>query len=90
MMSYVSSTGPLSICLDASLWATYTGGVISRCGHSINHCVQLVGIQVEKNYWKIRNSWGRDWGDDGYIYLQTGKNMCGITTDPTFAVVEKV
>lgn len=90
MMSYVSSTGPLSICLDASLWATYTGGVISRCGHAINHCVQLVGIQVEKNYWKIRNSWGRDWGDSGFIYLQTGKNMCGITTDPTFAVVEKV
>ena len=38
MASYVGSTGPLSVCVDASTWSSYTGGILSRCGTSVDHC----------------------------------------------------
>ena len=44
MTSYVKSTGPVSIAIDASTWSTYTGGILSDCGHDINHAVQVVEI----------------------------------------------
>lgn len=90
MKSYVMSTGPLSICLDASTWASYTSGVVSSCGDDIDHCVQAVGINTDEGYWKIRNSWGTDWGDAGYIYLTYGSDVCGLTYDPTYTSVQEV
>lgn len=41
MASYVTSTGPLSVCLDASSWNSYTGGIMSVCGHSVDHLYQI-------------------------------------------------
>merc|ERR1719399_1729472 len=68
MASYVASTGPLSICVDAESWSSYTGGIMKVCGNSVDHCVQAVGINTGSNgYWKVRNSWGTSWGEDGYI-----------------------
>ena len=31
-------------------------------------------------YWKIQNSWGSNWGDDGFIYfaIEEGKGVCGM------------
>jgi len=90
MEAHVSSTGPLSVCVDASTWASYTGGVVHTCGTDVDHCVQAVGLNSGKNYWIIRNSWGTSWGEKGYIYLEAGENLCDITYLPTYVAVEKV
>jgi len=90
MESHVYSKGPLSVCVDATNWPTYESGVITDCGKEVNHCVQAVGINTKENYWIIRNSWGSDWGDNGYIYVQAGENMCDITYLPTYVAVSKV
>lgn len=71
MESYVLSTGPLSVCLDASNWSSYTGGIVSACGSDVDHCVQVTGVDLDNGYWIIRNSWGTNWGLDGFIYLST-------------------
>merc|ERR1712167_140275 len=55
---------PMSVCVDATLWQTYTGGVIttsSGCGTSIDHAVQATGYNAAGNYWIVRNSWSESW-----------------------------
>lgn len=90
METHVLETGPLSICIDAETWASYTDGVLSTCGDSVDHCVQAVGINSEEDYWVVRNSWGTDWGKEGYIYLKSGVNLCDITYIPTYTSTSKV
>ena len=89
MASYMQSTGPLSVCLDASNWNSYTGGILSVCGKSVDHCVQAVGVNAATGgYWKVRNSWGTTWGESGFIRLAYGANTCDITSDPTWVAVK--
>jgi C1A family cysteine protease len=83
MVEYVLETGPLSVCLDASNWASYENGILHNCGQDVDHCVQVVGVDTDQNYWIVRNSWGTDWGVDGYIFLNLYNNTCDITNDPT-------
>jgi C1A family cysteine protease len=85
MASYVQSTGPLSVCLDAETWNSYTGGIMSVCGTTVDHCVQAVGVDASSGgYWKVRNSWNTNWGESGFIRLAYGANTCAITSDPTY------
>jgi C1A family cysteine protease len=86
MKQFVLNNGPLSICVDAASWQFYQGGVITSCGDSIDHCVQLVDYFPNfQGYeaWYVRNSWGTSWGYNGYLYVQFGKNMCAISDYPT-------
>lgn len=79
MASYVQSTGPLAIVIDASTLGSYKGGIISTCGTNINHAVQAVGVDASSNgYWKVRNSWGSTWGESGYFRMAYNKNMCAM------------
>jgi len=88
MGSYVQSTGPLSICVDASSWSSYKGGIMTSCSQNIDHAVQAVGVYPvsasQGGYWIIRNSWGVSWGESGYIRLAYGQNTCGLTYSATY------
>lgn len=91
MASHVKSTGPLSICIDASTWSTYSGGIMSACGNQINHAVQAVGVDDSSGgYWKVRNSWGTGWGEAGFIRLAYGQNTCNIDYDASYTVTVQV
>jgi len=90
MAAYVQATGPLSICLDASQFNSYRGGIMSACTTSVNHCVQAVGVDTAGGYWKVRNSWGTAWGESGYIRLSYGANTCALTNDATWVVAKAV
>jgi len=86
MRNYILSSGPLSICVDASSWQYYQGGVITSCGQSVDHCVQITGwtgnVQGHQA-WIVRNSWGTSWGYSGYLYVEYGANMCAIADYPS-------
>jgi len=87
--------GPLSVCVDAEAWQDYEGGVMTweECAwvNLLDHCVQLVGYNTNTDvpvpYWIVRNSWGTDWGQEGYIYLQMWEDTCGIAHEATCAVI---
>jgi len=76
----LTTTSPFSVCVDASEWSFYSGGVVTpdQCGRSVDHCTQLIGYDQTKQpgYWIVRNSWGTDWGLSGLIYLQMGSDTC--------------
>jgi len=80
--------GPLSVCVDASDWSSYSSGIITSCGDSLDHCVQIVGWDTDSGsgtpYWIVRNSWGSDWGLDGYLYVERNADECGIAEEATY------
>jgi len=66
---------PVAVAVDASNWSSYSSGIFSNCGTSINHAVVAVGYTPD--YWIIRNSWGQRWGESGKMKLKMG-NTCGV------------
>jgi hypothetical protein len=40
--------------------------------------------QKKKNYWKLKNSWGSHWGEQGYLYIirnGDGEGECGVQAE---------
>jgi len=57
---------------------SYTGGVFDeRELGPINHAVTIMGWDDVKGAWHVLNSWGTEWGEDGYIWLKYGTNRIG-------------
>ncbi|CAK0793946.1 unnamed protein product [Prorocentrum cordatum] len=94
LMLSLHNVGPVAVSVRAdSGWNMYESGVYDGCvaGDPINHAVVLVGYGTDKNtglkYWQIQNSWGGDWGENGFIRLSRLSNEdeeanCGWDMDP--------
>lgn len=88
----LAKRGPLSVCVNIEGWHDYKRGVFSRfCeggAFALSHCVLLVGYDLQEKYWLVRNQWGRDWGEEGYMRLAMfQRNLCGIADHATAATV---
>ena len=77
-----------TVAISASAIRFYNSGVFSNwdCLTRLDHAVNAVGYgtdsQSGKMFYKIRNSWGKGWGENGYIRFErrnTGTGMCGVT-----------
>jgi len=76
--------------VTAGLWTfhdfrDYQGGVYehkSSTGVIAQHTVRIVGWGVDadtkKPYWKVANSWGESWGENGYFRILRGSNECAM------------
>ncbi|KAH7276602.1 hypothetical protein KP509_39G014000 [Ceratopteris richardii] len=88
---------PVSVGIDAGErdFQFYAGGVYDGgCGTDLNHGVTVVGYgtdpQSNTDYWIVKNSWGGEWGDEGYINIKRGtpepEGKCGINTFASYPI----
>ncbi|KAM8786573.1 cathepsin S isoform 2-T2 [Rhynchonycteris naso] len=83
----VAVKGPVSVAVDAShpSFFLYKSGVYydPECTLKVNHAVLVIGYGNldGKDYWLVKNSWGRYFGDQGYIRMaRNSGNHCGIAS----------
>ena len=93
--SFLYSTGPLAIALNADTLQFYNGGIIeadaTECDpQGINHGVTMVGYGSEngQDFWIVKNSWGSNWGEQGFFRMARGKGTCGVNTYVVSAVLQ--
>nr|ACH48000.1 silicatein A2 [Latrunculia oparinae] len=92
LIGAVANVGPVSVAIDGSsnAFRFYASGVYdsSRCSSSkLNHAMVVTGYGTYggKDYWLVKNSWGTNWGQSGYIMMARGKyNQCGIASDACY------
>jgi C1A family cysteine protease len=86
----------IGIEADTYYFQSYSSGILTSelCGTTIDHAVEIVGFGVDNGvkYWSVRNSWGDDWGEDGYFrILRTDSTddagICGLALEPSFISV---
>lgn len=90
MVLQVLMKEPIAVLVDASLWQFYAGGIFNSCDNlkkSLNHAALLVGYQID-TYYKIKNSWGEDWGERGYIRIVKSFNDCGVCDHASFSYID--
>jgi hypothetical protein len=90
LMNAVATIGPISVAIYAKQsFKDYKSGIYydSSCRGILNHEVLVVGYGSKngKDYWIVKNSHGKDWGENGYIRMARNKNnLCGIASDAMY------
>ncbi|XP_059442479.1 vignain [Corylus avellana] len=90
---------PVSVAIDAggSDFQFYSEGVYTgKCGTELDHGVAVVGYGITLDgtkYWIVKNSWGAEWGEKGYIRMQRGisekEGLCGIAMEASYPIKNK-
>ena len=77
---------PVSVAITGTELQFYSEGVFDGCGVALNHAVLLIGYD-ETIGWKIKNSWGVNWGVLGFGWISEENNcrICEIAIVPTIA-----
>lgn len=94
-MVYQDYSAAIMYYMDTWYYNPDTGGYSCPDTHKINHVVTVVGWDdnyKKENFslnsgvendgaWIVKNSWGAQWGEDGYFYLSyEDKNISGLVS----------
>jgi hypothetical protein len=101
----LAKSGPFHVSMSVKKndMGSFKSGVYKNsdgaCNSSepVNHGLLLVGygeklLQGDRKptkYWVIQNSWGERWGEEGYLKVERGVNICNFATDAYFPVIKK-
>jgi len=91
MKEAISKYGAIAACVKVTpAFQAYKSGIFDEFArvsgpNDINHAITIVGWDDKKNAYLVKNSWGPNWGDNGYIWVEYGCNNIGFGA--TWAVV---
>jgi len=85
LMAAIAKT-PVSVAVAAEQdFQFYESGILdsTTCGTNLDHAILAVGFNQTnqtQGYYIVRNSWGKFWGEEGYIRIAItdGEGICGI------------
>lgn len=95
-LKYAVEKQPVVVAIEADTryFQSYASGILTdalKCGTNLDHAVEIVGYgnQDGIDYWKVRNSWGESWGQNGYVLIERSSStddigVCGIAAEPSF------
>lgn len=99
--------GPVAVGINGAepAFVNYGGGIFDSpdCDQTANHALLIVGYDQEEvttengdveivRYWIARNSWGKGWGENGFVRIKRGSGkkgvpgVCGIARSPSVAL----
>ncbi|XP_025829028.1 cathepsin L1 [Agrilus planipennis] len=86
----VAKIGPIAVSINASphTFQLYHSGIyddISCSSNTVNHAMIIVGYT--KDAWILKNWWGNQWGENGYMRLKRNRNRCGVANYAAYALV---
>ncbi len=72
--------GPITapMVFDDCLVAYKSGVFNEKTGGDVGHVVLLIGWDDDKQAWLIKNSWGEEWGENGFAWIKYGSNNIGV------------
>lgn len=95
MLKAAAAYQPVSAAIDAASYEfqLYYEGIFSGyCRNNLNHGVTIVGYGEEhgQKYWLVKNSWGDQWGESGYVRMKREtsdkRGICGIAMQASYPV----
>ncbi|XP_060531329.1 procathepsin L-like [Cylas formicarius] len=94
MKAAVGLVGPISVTIDMRDLYLYQGGIFESddCLKEVgsgDHAMLIVGYGSDNgvDYWLVKNSFGVDFGEEGYVRMRRGINQCGIATYANYPVL---
>ncbi len=73
--------GPVTGWLEVySDFDNYKSGIYEKtpgASYDADHAISIVGYNKSQGYWICKNSWGRNWGEDGYFRIAFGQVKIG-------------
>jgi C1A family cysteine protease len=88
---WLATKGPMIGCFAVYQdFYNYVGGVYRHTQGSLSgyHAICVVGYSEEEQAWICKNSWGADWGEEGWFKIGYGE--CGMDTEFAMYGVEGV
>lgn len=96
MLALMKQPVAVAIQADERAFQLYSSGILKgSCGTGLDHGVLAVGYGSDSggDYYLVKNSWGEDWGENGYIRIgrgddyNNGDGQCGILLQASYPVL---
>lgn len=87
---------PVAVAIEAaSTIMHYKKGIIASeaCGSKLDHAVLVVGYGVSRGvkYWKVKNTFGKNYGENGYLRIERGRGgECGLRLMASFPTLKNL
>lgn len=88
LIDVLYNIGPLSVAMASDELQYYKSGIFdsTTCDPiELDHAIVIVGYTSDA--YIVKNSWGMDWGENGYFRVARNKNTCGIASVVTTAII---